>query len=149
MVEAPNCESVVTPVDLEPHQSSTGLQGAIVTENPTLPLVMPFPTRQNALEARFQDFNVHNAPDTEKMAYCIYSYNRLVKLLPNLKQMQYPKALLEGRFENRAGAPAWMDHCCPATSRTKSIGCLYRLSRYRSRMSEVPLKWGFSRTELG
>ena len=55
---------------------------------------------------------MHNAPDTEKMAYCIYSYNRLVKLLPNLKQMQYPKALLEGRFENRAGAPAWMALQC-------------------------------------
>ena len=116
VVEAPKVENVVTPITPEPCQSSTGLRDAIVTGKTTQPLIQPFPTRQKALEARFQDFNVHNAPDTEKMAYCIYSYNRLVKLLPNLKQMQYPKALMEGRFENRAGAPAWMDNLCEFVS---------------------------------
>jgi hypothetical protein len=40
-------------------------------------------------------------------------------------------------------------HGCPATSRTRSIGCLGRLSRFRSSTSEVPVEWGFSRTELG
>ena len=40
-------------------------------------------------------------------------------------------------------------HCCPATSRIGSIGCQYRLSCYRSRKSEVPVEWAFSRTELG
>jgi hypothetical protein len=42
-----------------------------------------------------------------------------------------------------------VDHCCPATNRTDSIGCKYRLSRYRSPSLEVPVKWAFSRTELG
>jgi len=42
-----------------------------------------------------------------------------------------------------------LHHCCPATSRTDSIGCRYRLSRYRSPSLEVPVKWAFSRTELG
>ena len=41
------------------------------------------------------------------------------------------------------------DHCCPATSRTDSISCKYRLSRYRSRGSEVLVKWGFSRIASG
>src|ERR1035438_6977268 len=36
-------------------------------------------------------------------------------------------------------------HCCPATSRTDSIGCKYRLSRYCSPSLEVPVKWAFSR----
>jgi hypothetical protein len=40
-------------------------------------------------------------------------------------------------------------HGCPATNRTESTGFQYRLSRYRSRMSEVPVRWGFSRIELG
>jgi mannonate dehydratase len=40
-------------------------------------------------------------------------------------------------------------HRCPATSRTDSIGCKYRLSRYRSPSLEVPVTWAFSRTELG
>jgi glucoamylase len=40
-------------------------------------------------------------------------------------------------------------HCRPATSRTRSIGCLNRLSRFRSSTSEVPVEWAFSRTELG
>ena len=40
-------------------------------------------------------------------------------------------------------------HCCPATSRTDSTGCKYHLSRYRSPSPEVPVKWGFSRIELG
>ena len=40
-------------------------------------------------------------------------------------------------------------HCCPATSRTDSIGCQDRLSRYRSLLPEVPVKWAFSRIELG
>jgi hypothetical protein len=40
-------------------------------------------------------------------------------------------------------------HCCPATSRTRSIGCLNRLSRFRSSTSEVPVEWPFSRTKLG
>ena len=40
-------------------------------------------------------------------------------------------------------------HYCPATSRTDSIGCKYRLSRYRSPSLEVPVEWAFSRTELG
>ena len=41
------------------------------------------------------------------------------------------------------------DHCCPATSRTDSIGCKYRLSCFRIPSLEVPVKWAFSRTELG
>ena len=40
-------------------------------------------------------------------------------------------------------------HCCPATSRTESIGYQYRMSPYSSRMSEVPVEWAFSRTALG
>ena len=108
----PAVQSVVPPVNLEPCQSSTGLQGAIVKTNTTIPLPAPFPTRLQALKARFQEFNVHNASDEEKMAYCIYSYNRVVKLLPNLKQMQYPKALMRGNFELRSGLPDWMDNLC-------------------------------------
>jgi subtilase family serine protease len=37
-------------------------------------------------------------------------------------------------------------HWCPAKSLTESVDCRYRLSRYRSRMSEVPVEWAFSRT---
>ncbi len=40
-------------------------------------------------------------------------------------------------------------HCCPATSRTDSTGCKYHLSRYSSPSPEVPVKWVFSRIELG
>ena len=36
-------------------------------------------------------------------------------------------------------------HCCPAISRTKSVGWKLRLSRIGSCRSEVPAKWGFSR----
>jgi hypothetical protein len=38
-------------------------------------------------------------------------------------------------------------HCCPVKSRTESIGCRDRVSRDRSRMREVPVKWAFSRKE--
>jgi hypothetical protein len=114
--ESAKVESAVTLVTLDPCQSNTGLQGATVKENTTLSFVKPLRTRQEALDARFLDFNANDAPETEKMAYCIYSYNRLVRVFPNLKQMQYPKALMEGRFENRSGAPAWMDHLCEFVS---------------------------------
>jgi hypothetical protein len=40
-------------------------------------------------------------------------------------------------------------HRCPVKSRTESTGCQYRLSRYGSPYPEVPVKWAFSRTELG
>jgi hypothetical protein len=40
-------------------------------------------------------------------------------------------------------------HYCPATSRTDSTDCKYRLSRSRSLHPEVPVEWAFSRTELG
>jgi PAS domain S-box-containing protein len=40
-----------------------------------------------------------------------------------------------------------VDHCCPVKSRTESIGCRDRVSRDRSRMREVPVKWAFSRKE--
>ena len=40
-------------------------------------------------------------------------------------------------------------HGCPVKSRTESTGCLEQLSRSHSQASEVPVKWGFSRIELG
>jgi len=40
-------------------------------------------------------------------------------------------------------------HGCPVKSLTESTGCRNRLSRTRSRVSEVPVKWAFSRIELG
>jgi 3-oxoacyl-[acyl-carrier protein] reductase len=64
-------------------------------------------------------------------------------VIPDMRERHW------GRIVNISSIGGIYPHCCPATSGTKSIGCLYRLSRYRNRMSEVPVKWGFSRTELG
>jgi hypothetical protein len=36
------------------------------------------------------------------------------------------------------------DHCCPARSRTESVGCRDRVNRHWSRVLEVPVKWAFS-----
>jgi hypothetical protein len=37
-------------------------------------------------------------------------------------------------------------HGCPVKSRTDSIGCRSHISHFESFLSEVPVKWGFSRT---
>jgi hypothetical protein len=70
------------------------------------------------------------------------------RLLPSLLLILLGLALLWPAIESRS-RELILNHGCPATSRTRSIGCLGRLSRFRSSTSEVPVEWGFSRTELG
>ena len=44
---------------------------------------------------------------------------------------------------------AVVGHSCPVRSRRESTDCWSRISRFRSRRAEVPVKWGFSRKGLG
>src|ERR1035438_5666467 len=53
---------------------------------------------------------------------------------------------LQSHFVNRLSVA---DITCPVKSRIDSTGCEDRISRFRNRLSEVPVKWAFSRIELG
>jgi transposase len=75
---------------------------------------------------------------------------------PGLTPGIYFRSLMIGYFEGIESERgiAWrlkdsLSHSCPATSRTDSTGCKYRLGCYCSPSPEVPVKWAFSRIELG
>jgi hypothetical protein len=52
---------------------------------------------------------------------------------------------LRGRLPGVEPRPYILRHCCPVKSRTESTGCRVRVSYYRSRMHEVPVKLAFFR----
>jgi hypothetical protein len=94
------------------------------------------------------------SPDSSKLVtYRIDSRNAghftSLQFVP--KDQLRPKAFtyvypLPGEILAKA-EPIIFDHYCPVKSRTESIGCRDRVSRGRSRMREVPVRWAFSRKE--
>jgi hypothetical protein len=59
------------------------------------------------------------------------------------------KTLAVGNMEGVMDTMIMHTHCCPATSRIESTGCLNRVGRFLNWMAEVPVEWAFSRIELG
>ena len=76
-------------------------------------------------------------------------------LLPSITQETLAEMIGTTRsrvsfFMNRFRKLGYIEYQgCPVKSRTESTGCRNQISQSHSRTSEVPVKWGFSRIELG
>jgi len=69
--------------------------------------------------------------------------------LADLSNAKFDSSHFEGAAFDHSILSNTSFHGCPVKSRTESTGCLEQLSRSHSQASEVPVKWGFSRIELG
>ena len=73
-------------------------------------------------------------------------FNTAVVIRPNQRGILRgpPYSAPSFRFTATCGSAAYnSEHCCPAKSRTESIGCLGRVDRVGSPMLGGPVKWSF------